>query len=75
MYKTRPFGRVMEPWMDADDYFAEQPCRCDHCGEIIPEGDNAYYVKNNYYCRDCEEVAMEEIFEVEQDNYLVEVDF
>lgn len=74
MIKTKPFGRIAEPYTAADDYFAEQPVRCSACGEVIPEGDMAWYIKGEYYCAHCDLMAMDAVFAIHSDDYVVEVD-
>ena len=62
MLRTKPFGRVIEPYSAADDYFAEKPARCDCCDAVIPEGDKAFYVCGDYFCMECKEEAADALF-------------
>lgn len=70
-----PMGEYYEPYMDANDYYSDNSVACECCGDTIPDGENAYYVSSNYYCRHCEDAARDEIFDAERDNYLVEVNY
>lgn len=28
-------------------------CKCETCGHELYEGEECYYINNNYYCEDC----------------------
>ena len=68
---TVPFGRLYEPYMDADEYYDEDPPSCDCCGNAIIPGADCYYINYRYFCMHCEDAARDEIFERERESYLI----
>ena len=69
--RTVPFGRLYEPYMDADEYYEDSSIICDSCGEEISPGDSCYCINYRYFCSHCTDAARDEIFECEKDNYMI----
>ena len=68
---TVPFGRLYEPYNDADEDPEDDAAYCGCCGNAMIPGDDCYYINYRFYCMHCEDAVHDEIFGRERENYLM----
>lgn len=69
MIRTTPFGRVYEPYMYVPD--EEPPCCC-MCGERLT--DEYWDINDKLYCLNCEDAAIDALWQYQEVMYRKAVD-